>query len=120
MSTEPRVVKSSFDWGNIKQLEQPFEDLVIYETHVRGYTKDKSSGVSAPGTFAGLKDKIPYLKDLGINAVELMPILSLMRWRARVVDGVQLYNYWGYNTVSFLHRIPAMPSTRSTTTRETS
>lgn len=78
-----RVVKSSFDWGNIKQLEQPFEDLVIYETHVRGYTKDKSSGVSAPGTFAGLKDKIPYLKDLGINAVELMPILSLMRWRAR-------------------------------------
>ena len=43
-----RVVKSSFDWGNIKQLEQPFEDLVIYETHVRGYTKDKSSGVSAP------------------------------------------------------------------------
>lgn len=97
-----RVVKSSFDWGNIKQLEQPFEDLVIYETHVRGYTKDKSSGVSAPGTFAGLKDKIPYLKDLGINAVELMPIFEFDEMeRARVVDGVQLYNYWGYNTVSF-------------------
>lgn len=97
-----RVVKSSFDWGNIKQLEQPFEDLVIYETHVRGYTKDKSSGVSAPGTFAGLKDKIPYLKDLGINAVELMPIFEFDEMEsARVVDGVQLCNYWGYNTVSF-------------------
>lgn len=97
-----RVVKSSFDWGNIKQLEQPFEDLVIYETHVRGYTKDKSSGVSAPGTFAGLKDKIPYLKDLGINAVELMPIFEFDEMEsARVVDGVQLYNCWGYNTVSF-------------------
>ena len=97
-----RVVKSSFDWGNIKQLEQPFEDLVIYETHVRGYTKDKSSGVSAPGTFAGLKDKIPYLKDLGINAVELMPIFEFDEMEsARVVDNVQLYNYWGYNTVSF-------------------
>ena len=97
-----RVVKSNFDWGNIKQLEQPFEDLVIYETHVRGYTKDKSSGVSAPGTFAGLKDKIPYLKDLGINAVELMPIFEFDEMEsARVVDDVQLYNYWGYNTVSF-------------------
>lgn len=97
-----RVVKSSFDWGNIKQLEQPFEDLVIYEIHVRGYTKDKSSGVSALGTFAGLKDKIPYLKDLGINAVELMPIFEFDEMEsARVVDGVQLYNYWGYNTVSF-------------------
>lgn len=97
-----RVVKSSFDWGNIKQLEQPFEDLVIYEIHVRGYTKDKSSGVSAPGTFAGLKDKIPYLKDLGINAVEFMPIFEFDEMEsARVVDGVQLYNYWGYNTVSF-------------------
>lgn len=97
-----RVVKSSFDWGDIKQLEQPFEELVIYETHVRGYTKDKSSGVSAPGTFAGLKDKIPYLRDLGINAVELMPIFEFDEMEsARVVDDVQLYNYWGYNTVSF-------------------
>lgn len=68
-----------------------------------------------------MKDKIPYLKDLGINAVELMPIFEFDEMESeRVVDGVQLYNYWGYNTVSFLHRIPAMPSTRSTTTRETS
>ena len=97
-----RVVKSSFDWGNNKQLEHPFEDLVIYEAHVRGFTKDESSGVKAKGTFEGLREKIPYLKDLGINAIELMPIFEFDEMEsARVVDGVQLYNYWGYNTVSF-------------------
>ena len=97
-----RVVKSNFDWGDIKQLEHDFEDLVIYEAHVRGFTKDKSSGVNAPGTFEVLREKIPYLKDLGINAVELMPIFEFDEMEsARVVDGEQLYNYWGYNTVSF-------------------
>lgn len=97
-----RVVKSTFDWGNTKQLNIPFEDLVIYETHVRGYTKDKSSGVKNPGTYDGLREKIPYLKELGINAVELMPIFEFDEMEsARVVNGVQLYNYWGYNTVSF-------------------
>ncbi len=97
-----RVVRNNFDWGDVGQLNLPIEDLVIYETHVRGYTKDKSSGVDARGTFAGLKEKIPYLKDLGINAVELMPIFEFDEMEnARVVDGVQLYNYWGYNTVSF-------------------
>ena len=97
-----RVVKSEFDWGEVGQLNTPIEDLVIYETHVRGYTKDSSSGVAAKGTFQGLREKIPYLKDLGINAVELMPIFEFDEMEnARVVDGVQLYNYWGYNTVSF-------------------
>lgn len=97
-----RVVKSEFDWGEVGQLNTPIEDLVIYETHVRGYTKDESSKVSAKGTFQGLREKIPYLKDLGINAVELMPIFEFDEMEnARVVDGVQLYNYWGYNTVSF-------------------
>ena len=97
-----RVVKNDFDWGDVGQLNTPIEDLIIYETHVRGYTKDKSSGVSAKGTFEGLREKIPYLKDLGINAVELMPIFEFDEMEnARVVDGVQLYNYWGYNTVSF-------------------
>lgn len=97
-----RVVKSNFNWGDVKQLEKPMEDLVIYETHVRGFTKDPSSNVAAPGTFAGLREKIPYLKDLGINAIELMPIFEFDEMEsARVVDGVQLYNYWGYNTVSF-------------------
>ncbi|MCI9372884.1 MAG: glycogen debranching enzyme [Lachnospiraceae bacterium] len=97
-----RVVENNFDWGNVRQLELPMEDLVIYELHVRGYTKDVSSGVSARGTYEGLRQKIPYLKDLGINAVELMPIFEFDEMEsARVVDGEQLYNYWGYNTVCF-------------------
>ena len=97
-----RVVKSNFDWGNTKQLMHPFEDLVIYEMHVRGFTKDASSKVEGGGTFEGLRQKIPYLKDLGINAVELMPIFEFDEMEsARVVNDVQLYNYWGYNTVSF-------------------
>ncbi len=97
-----RVVENNFDWGNVRQLELPMEDLVIYELHVRGYTKDASSGVSARGTYEGLRQKIPYLKDLGINAVELMPIFEFDEMEsARIVDGEQLYNYWGYNTVCF-------------------
>ena len=97
-----RVVKNEFDWREMEQLNIPIEDLVIYETHVRGFTKDKSSGVTAKGTYEGLREKIPYLKDLGINAVELMPIFEFDEMEsARVVDDVQLYNYWGYNTVCF-------------------
>ena len=97
-----RVVENNFDWEKSCFLNHPFEDLVIYEMHVRGFTRDASSGVKAPGTFEGLREKIPYLKDLGINAVELMPVFEFDEMEsARVVDGVQLYNYWGYNTVSF-------------------
>lgn len=97
-----RVVENNFDWGKIRQPEHPMEDLVIYEMHVRGFTKDESSGVSAKGTYEGLRQKIPYLKDLGINAVELMPIFEFDEMEdARVCDGEQLYNYWGYNTVCF-------------------
>ena len=94
-----RVVENIFDWGKNRQLETPLEDLIIYEMHVRGFTKDKSSGVTARGTYEGLRQKIPYLKDLGVNAVELMPIFEFDEMEnARIVDGVQLYNYWGYNT----------------------
>ncbi|MCM1144211.1 MAG: alpha-amylase family glycosyl hydrolase [Blautia sp.] len=97
-----RVVENNFDWGNITQLELPMEDLIIYEMHVRGFTKDDSSGVTAKGTYEGLRQKIPYLKDLGINAVELMPVFEFDEMEsARIVDGEQLYNYWGYNTVCF-------------------
>ena len=97
-----RVVYNRFDWGDVTPLEYDYEDLVIYETHVRGFTMDESSGVKAKGTFEGLREKIPYLKDLGVNAVELMPIFEFDEMEsARVVDGVQLYNYWGYNTVCF-------------------
>ena len=97
-----RVVRSDFDWGCHSQLNHPFEDLVIYEAHVRGFTKDSSSNVEGGGTFEGLRQKIPYLKDLGINAIELMPIFEFDEMESpRIVDGEQLYNYWGYNTVSF-------------------
>ncbi|HCT91661.1 MAG TPA: glycogen debranching enzyme [Lachnospiraceae bacterium] len=97
-----RVVENNFDWGLTRELDIPMEDMVIYELHVRGFTKDESSGVSAKGTFEGLREKIPYLKDLGINAVELMPIFEFDEMEsARMVDGEQLYNYWGYNTVCF-------------------
>ena len=78
------------------------EDLSIYELHVRGFTQDSSSGVKCPGTFRGLEEKIPYLKELGINAVELMPIFEFDEMRnARLIDENQLIDYWGYNPVSF-------------------
>ncbi len=97
-----RVVKDDFDWGNMARPLIPMEDLVIYELHVRGFTRHESSGVAHPGTFDGLREKIPYLKELGVNAVELMPIFEFDEMQDhRVVDGQELYNYWGYSTVSF-------------------
>lgn len=97
-----RVVKNNFDWGITKPSIIPMEDLIIYEMHVRGFTKDASSGVAHPGTFHGIMEKIPYLKELGINAVELMPIFEFDEMRDhRVIDERELLDYWGYNTVSF-------------------
>ncbi len=102
MRYKARVVKDDFDWGSTERPLIPMEDLVIYELHVRGFTMHETSGVSHPGTFDGLREKIPYLKELGVNAVELMPIFEFDEMQdARVVDGQQLYNYWGYSTVSF-------------------
>ena len=97
-----RVVKDIFDWGDMPQSKKEMSDLVIYELHVRGFTQHESSGVAARGTFAGLKEKIPYLKELGVNAVELMPIFEFDEtMNAREIDGRKLLDYWGYNTVSF-------------------
>lgn len=97
-----RVVENNFDWGDIRQPERPFEDLIIYEMHVRGFTKHESSCCAAPGTYEGLREKIPYLKDLGINAVELMPVFEFDEMEGtRIVDGERLFNYWGYNTICF-------------------
>ena len=97
-----RVVRDSFDWGDMPQSNRPLNDLIIYELHVRGFTQHASSGVAHPGTFAGLKEKIPYLKELGVNAVELMPIFEFDETiNTREVDGKKLIEYWGYNTVSF-------------------
>ena len=66
-----RVVKDVFEWGDMPQSTKKMSDLIIYELHVRGFTRHGSSGVKYPGTFAGLKEKIPYLKELGVNAAEL-------------------------------------------------
>jgi len=97
-----RVVKDTFDWGDIPQSTRKLSDLIIYELHVRGFTKHFSSGVSNRGTFDGLREKIPYLKELGINAVELMPIFEFDETiNAREVNGQRLLEYWGYNSVSF-------------------
>lgn len=97
-----KVVRDTFDWGVQPQSSREMSDLIIYELHVRGFTQHPSSGVKRPGTFAGLKEKIPYLKELGINAVELMPIFEFDEMiNAREVDGKQLVEYWGYNTVGF-------------------
>ncbi len=97
-----RVVKDDFDWGAMEAPLLPMEDLIIYELHVRGFTKHDSSGVQNPGTFDGLMEKLPYLLELGVNAVELMPIFEFDEMQDyREVDGHKLYNYWGYNTVSF-------------------
>ncbi len=97
-----RVVKDDFDWGKLDQPLIPTEDLIIYELHVRGFTKDASSGVAYPGTFAGLMEKLDYLQELGVNALELMPIFEFDEMLDyREVNGRALYNYWGYSTVSF-------------------
>ncbi|WP_328537671.1 glycogen debranching protein GlgX [Streptomyces sp. NBC_00344] len=99
-----QAVNDDFDWGDDTPLRTATEDLVIYETHVRGFTRHPSSGVQAPGTYAGLREKIPYLKELGINCVELLPVFEfdeLDNPRSDPVTGERLHNYWGYNTVSF-------------------
>ncbi len=102
MFYKARVVNDDFDWGKEPNPLIPMEDLVIYEMHVRGFTKHGSSGVKYPGTFAGLMEKIPYLKELGVNAVELMPIFEFDEMKnSRMVDGKLVMDYWGYNTVSF-------------------
>lgn len=97
-----RVVQSNFDWGNQRHHSIPMEDLIIYELHVRGFTMDESSGVKHHGTFEGLREKIPYLKELGVNAVELMPIFEFDEMRdVRLIDENELIDFWGYNPVSF-------------------
>lgn len=97
-----RVVQSNFDWGDQRHHSIPMEDLIIYELHVRGFTMDESSGVKHHGTFEGLREKISYLKELGVNAVELMPIFEFDEMRdVRLIDENELIDFWGYNPVSF-------------------
>jgi isoamylase len=93
---------TEYDWEGDVPLNRPIEDTIIYEMHVRGFTKSPSSNVKRAGAFAGLIEKIPYLKTLGVTAVELMPIFDFDETAPlRTVDGKPLMNYWGYSTMGF-------------------
>ena len=93
---------SGYDWEGDKPLNLPMVDCIIYEAHVRGFTKSPTSGMRHPGTFAGLIEKIPYLQDLGITAVELLPIFDFDETAVlRVVNGKPVHNFWGYSTIGF-------------------
>jgi glycogen operon protein len=99
-----QVPAGDFDWGDDRPLGLPMHELVIYEAHVRGFTRHPSSGVASPGTFAGLQEKVPYLRRLGVNCVELLPVFEFDESdnvRSNPLTGARLHNYWGYNTVGF-------------------
>lgn len=97
-----QIIREDYDWRGDKPLEIPPSELIIYEMHLRSFTMDPSSGVRYRGTFMGLKEKIPYLKALGVNCVELMPIFAFDEFEnAREVNGRRLCNYWGYSTIGF-------------------
>lgn len=99
-----RIVGHSFDWQDDRPLKTLLSETIIYELHIRGFTNDPSSGVAAPGTYLGVIEKIPYLKELGITAVELMPVTEFDENDTVFHDpdtGKKLKNFWGYNPVSF-------------------
>ena len=90
-----------FDWAGDQLPKHPWWKTIIYETHVRGFTLNPNSGAGNPGTYRGLIDKIPYLKDLGITAVELMPVQEFNENLPPLQDSKPLRNYWGYSPVVF-------------------
>ncbi len=92
-----------FDWENAKKPKIPIQDLIIYEMHIRGFTMDKSGGVLHPGTFLGMIDKIPYLKTLGVNAVEFLPIFEFDETTLDMPLKGNLVNYWGYDPMHYFH-----------------
>lgn len=98
------LVDPTFDWDYDQPISRPLSSSIIYELHVRSFTKHSSSGVKHPGTFRGLIEKIPYLKELGITAVELMPVNEFDECeldRANPLTGERLFNLWGYSSLSF-------------------
>ena len=98
------VDNKNFDWQGDKPINRPLSESVIYEVHLKGFTAGKNAGVSCPGTYAGFIEKIPYLKDLGITAVELLPIFEFDEFENSNVNprtGERMKNYWGYSTINF-------------------
>ena len=99
-----RIVDDRFDWEGDRPLNRPLAETVIYELHVRGYTIDPSSGVRQGGTFKGLTEKIPYIKSLGVTAVELLPIYEFDEMEKKPANpktGEPLKNFWGYGCFNF-------------------
>ncbi|MEO6053937.1 MAG: glycogen debranching protein GlgX [Chthoniobacterales bacterium] len=99
-----RILVEDFDWGHDRQLSIPEKDLVIYEMHLRGFTRHDSSRIQNAGTYEGMRQKIPYLKKLGVNCVEIMPIFAFDEFentRTNPLTGTRLVNYWGYSTLGF-------------------
>jgi isoamylase len=99
----PKCVFTSelFDWNDDRPPRHPWGKMIIYETHVRGFTVNPNSGAHSPGTYRGLIEKISYLKDLGVTAVELMPVQEFNESRPAAKNGEPLRNYWGYDPVVF-------------------
>lgn len=97
-----RIISDSFDWEDDQYPDIPLKDLIIYEAHVRSMTMHPSAGSDAPGTFKGLTEKIPYLKELGINCIELLPVFEFdeMEYN-RFFNQKRILNYWGYSTLNF-------------------
>jgi glycogen operon protein len=98
------VTDQAFDWEGDRSPEIPWSDLVIYEAHVKGLTVHSSSASRNPGTFLGVIDMIPYFKELGINAIELMPLQEFNPFEVTARNpetGQRLVNFWGYNTIAF-------------------
>ena len=101
-SLRAAVVNDTFDWAGDMPLRRPAEQSIIYELHVGGFTRHPSSGVTHPGTFLGLIEKIPYLQALGVTEVELMPVMAFDE--SDVPPGAAqrgLSNFWGYSPVGF-------------------
>jgi len=99
------VTHEHFDWRRDRPLRHSWSQTIIYETHVRGFTVYENSGVEHPGTYHGLMEKIPYLKDLGVTAVELMPVHEFNEHqaaRSHAQTGMPMKNYWGYDPVAFI------------------
>ncbi len=95
------VVNDEFDWQGDRHLRRSLHETIIYETHVRGFTCDRSSGINHPGTYLGLIEKIPYLQSLGVTAVELMPVFEFPTTNDCLGKKLSRVNYWGYDPLAF-------------------
>ena len=121
-----RILSEEFDWEDDVNPETPYAETILYKLHVRGFTAHASSGVSARGTYAGVMEKIPYLKELGITAVELMPVTEFDEimmsssgsgFHNAKQEPTGYLNYWGYGP-SYLYAVKTAYASRETMSAE--